>query len=182
MKSLTARKVRHNTDSARDGFPRLRLLVANSSSNCALSCATIEPSPSRDTALIHTATSRERTRAVTGMARFDQAISARRSLSTEDLTQYPQPFYGSPTNFSSTKPQVLKPAASRVSRNTVPIATPTSSLDSPLQTKKYMEDTLFVASFLVPRAAMKRSLKKIAGFGGTLSQNQSNHCFHSLDT
>ena len=44
-------------------------------------------------------------------------------------------FYGSPPNFSLTKSSVLKPAPGRISWNTVPLTTRTSSVDSPPQTR-----------------------------------------------
>ena len=60
-------------------------------------------------------------------------------------------FYGSPPppNFPLTKSPVLKPASGRISRNTVPLATPTLSFDSPFHTRKYVKLCFFMASFLV---------------------------------
>ena len=60
----------------------------------------------------------------------------------------------------------FEPAPGRISWNTLPLATPTSLLDSttsPLQTRKHEKvDISWHPSSC--RAAMKRSIKKIAGF------------------
>ena len=73
-------------------------------------------------------------------------------------------FYGSPPNFSLTKSSVSKPAPRRISCNMVCLDTPTSSIDKPLHTRKCMDTSFSIVSFR--RAAMKRSLKNIAGFWG----------------
>ena len=52
-----------------------------------------------------------------------------------------------PPNFSLTKSPVWNPAAGRISRSKVPLATPTSSLDSPLANKKTHGERLVIASF-----------------------------------
>ena len=48
-------------------------------------------------------------------------------------------YYGSPPNFFLTKSRVLIPAPGCISLNMVPLATPTSSFDSPLQTRKHVK-------------------------------------------
>ena len=63
-------------------------------------------------------------------------------------TRVTESFYDSPPNFPSTKSPVLKPAPGRTSSNTVPLATTTSSIDSPLQTRKYVMILVFIATFL----------------------------------
>ena len=76
-------------------------------------------------------------------------------------------FYGSPPTFLETKSPVLKPAPGRIYCNTVPLATPTSSFDRPLQTATCLR-MLFSRHPFSCRAAMmmKRSLKKTAGLDG----------------
>ena len=74
-------------------------------------------------------------------------------------------FYDSPPNFSLTKSPFFKPAPGRTSWNTVPLTTPTSLFDSPLQTRKITWRPFIYYQPSSKREAMKRSLKKIAGFG-----------------
>ena len=57
--------------------------------------------------------------------------------------------YGNRPNFSLPKSPVLNPAPARVSRGTMPLATPTTSFHSPLQRNKYVKN-FSMASFLVP--------------------------------
>ena len=73
-----------------------------------------------------------------------------------------------PSNFALTKSPVLKPAPGRIFLNTLPLAIPTSSVDGPSQPRKHMK--IFSSYHHSScRAAMKRSLNKIAGLGGRLS-------------
>ena len=76
-------------------------------------------------------------------------------------------FYGSPLDVSLTKSLVLKPGHGHTSRNTVPLATPTSSVRSPSQNKKICQHVFFIAPFLVS-TSNETLVKKIyiAGFGG----------------
>ena len=60
----------------------------------------------------------------------------------------------SPT-FLQRKLTVVKPAPGLISRNTAPLATPTSPFDSPLQTTTYKNMFFFVASFVVSSSREK---------------------------
>ena len=74
-------------------------------------------------------------------------------------------FYSSPPNFSLTKFPVLKPTHGRVSCNTVPLATHPDVIGrQAFAHNKMYDDAFFIASFLVSSTALKRSLKKVAGF------------------
>ena len=75
-------------------------------------------------------------------------------------------FYDSPPNVFSTKSPVLKPAPGRISWNAVAPATSMSSFDSPLQPRKCTKIFSPSHHHSSCRAAVKRSLKEIAGFGG----------------
>ena len=75
-------------------------------------------------------------------------------------------FYGSPPNFSLTKSPMLKLAPGQFSSNTVPLATPTSSSDSPLCTQENIMKVLLSLHPSPCRAAVKRPPMKIAGFEG----------------
>ena len=66
------------------------------------------------------------------------------------LAEDTESYYGSPPNSSLTKSPVIKPLPpGRISWHTVPVATPATSFDSPLQTRKYAKVLFFIASFLV---------------------------------
>ena len=91
-------------------------------------------------------------------------------------------FYDSPSDFSLTKSPVLKPTPGRISRNTVPLATQTSSFDSPLQIRKDIK--LFFFHNIHLRVGQQRNvrLKKSLVLGGAIVVRISRCCRVSMAT
>ena len=92
-------------------------------------------------------------------------------------------YYGSPPNFSLTKPPVLKPASGRMSWNTVYIDTPTSSFDSPLQNKEMYGNVLLLASFPVSSSRKTSVKENLWCLGGTIveSVTLSGWCAETIE-
>ena len=93
-------------------------------------------------------------------------------------TKYIESFYGSPPNFPLTRNRRFQNQRSpgRISRNTMTLDTtpsPTSSIDRPLHTRKHIDTLVFQLYPSLCRAAMKRSLNKIAVFWGGVDRRIS---------